>query len=214
MPELSSPLPETNEPRSDSKSFLDFMKSMGVSGLSERERQIEVACMEPSQLAIFLTTINAFVSGENESNISESTMKIGDADTIKPEDRASVFLNFCQKLKSSVDSGISPERFGDALALATVLLHPFNDGNGRTARIIGLLFRDDFDYDLSESLAVLAKSRDTIRREGGFMVNGYIPYIDSYGDRSDAAVVSRYLSDVLSADDMDLYTGPYGQARL
>ena len=50
MPELSSPLPETNEPRSDSKSFLDFMKSMGVSGLSERERQIEVACMEPSQV--------------------------------------------------------------------------------------------------------------------------------------------------------------------
>ena len=214
MPELASPPPETNEPKLDSKSFLESMQNMGVSGLSEKERQIEVAHMEPGQLAVFLTAINAFVSGEDESNISESTMKIGGIPTINPEDRAGLFLDFCADLSQSVDYGISPERFGDALALATVLLHPFNDGNGRAARVIGMIFRDNFDTDLEDSLALVGSSRDRIRGKGGFMVNGYIPYMDSYGDRSDTVAVSKYLKAVLSTDGEGLYTGPYGQAPL
>ena len=39
----------------------------------------------------------------------------------------------------------SPERIGDVLALGVVLLHPFHDGNGRTSRVLGQLFRDSYD---------------------------------------------------------------------
>jgi hypothetical protein len=171
--------------------------------------------MDPANLAILLTAINKFVLGDNLSNISEKTMKIGDASTIKPDERADLFLDFCEVLKESVNRGVSPERFGDALALATVLLHPFKDGNGRTARVIGMIFRDDFDKSLEDSFNTLAESRDVKRNEGGFVVNGYIPRIEPYGDRSSPEVVLNFLKDVLNNESNDnMYTGPYGQAEL
>lgn len=189
--------------------FRALMNRYGLTGSSERERQLEVANMNPGQIAVMLTAINSFVRGKDESDISEETMKIGGTPTIAPEDRAEVFINFINDLQSRVDD-ISPERFGDALALATVLLHPFNDGNGRTARLLGFIFRDD-DSD-GDDFYTLIESRDYRREKGGFMVNGYIPRID--GDRSDPKIVSDYLKKCLNSDEDDLYTGPYGQANL
>jgi hypothetical protein len=165
--------------------------------------------MNPRQIAVMLTAINSFVRRKEESDISKETMKIGNTPTIKPENRAEIFINFINDLQLKRDD-ISPERFGDALALVTVLLHPFTDGNGRTARLLGLMFRNKFSND--DDFCELIKSRDSIRATGGFIVNGYIPLIE--GDRSDPETVSDYLKKCLNSDEDNIYTGPYGQANL
>ena len=71
-------------------------------------------------------------------------MKIGDKETIPVEHRYEVMSELIRLIKESSDD-VNPERLGDVAALGIVLLHPFRDGNGRTARIVGSIFHEEYD---------------------------------------------------------------------
>ena len=79
-------------------------------------------------------------------------------------------------IKESPDD-VNPERLGDVAALGIVLLHPFQDGNGRTARIAGSIFHEEYDDGWENNYGIVSESRDIARERGGFMINGYIPYL-------------------------------------
>lgn len=103
----------------------------------------------------------------------------------------------------------------DALALGVVLLHPFRDGNGRTARVFGLVFRDNYDApSYEEDFAVVTEPRDVARERGGFVINGYIPRLQEGADQRNPAHVSEYLGSLLKSDADGAYTSCYGQAPL
>ena len=63
---------------------------------------------------------------------------------------------------------------------------------------------------------IVSESRDIARERGGFIINGYIPYLPEGKSRSNPEDVIAYLESLLSSEHKDdrLYTGPFGQAPL
>lgn len=190
-----------------------MLTEYGLYGHNSRERLDALRETSKENLALFITDMNRRLQGSDETLVHENTMKIGERQTIDPSDRYDIFTSAVDKIQKTAGE-INPERIGDTLALVTVMLHPFKDGNGRTARLIGFIFRDDFDApDATETFTALVEPRDLARERGGFIINGYIPYVGEGVDQSKPDEVGGYLDKLLSKDGR-LYTGPYGQAEL
>lgn len=221
MSEIISPAQTSNgyeilNPRENLglEEFRGMLDVYGLNGNNATERVEALRGQSKESLAVFLTDLNARLNGSEDSLINEETMKIGEKPTVAPEYRYDLFSEIVDKIKES-PSDVNPERIGDTLALSTVLLHPFSDGNGRTARMLGYIFRDEIDGPEAQAdFDTLARPRDETRKEGGFMINGYIPYVGEGSDQSDPAKVGNYLEKLLTSNDQGLYTGPYGQAEL
>lgn len=138
-------------------------------------------------------------------------MKIGQSETLKPEDRYDVFLNLVNNIKNSKDD-INPARIADTLALGVVLLHPFHDGNGRTARVLGLMFRDSFDSDdaYEADFKIATEPRDEARKNGGMVIFGYTPVFPEGFNQSDPEQVNSYLNKLLTEDAEGSYYSCFG----
>ena len=93
------------------------------------------------------------------------------------------------------------------------MLHPFKDGNGRTARILGLMFRENYDSsDFESDFHTVSSPRDELRKKGGWMINGYVPKLE--GDQSNPVDVTAYLRGLLSDEAPGTYVSCFGQAPL
>lgn len=186
----------------------------GLEGNNPQERLNELKKMPMESIAFMMSDINRRTQGSDETLVTQKTMKIGEKTTVAPEYRYDLFKSLIDKIKSTDDS-INPSRVGDSLALGTVLLHPFEDGNGRTARLLGLVFNDDYDAsDYEDSFNALSESRDVARKRGGMVIYGYIPRLGEGVDQSDPVEVDSYFDKLLTEQDTNLYVGPYGQAPL
>ena len=210
--EIEHPIPTVTAPEMQQRLGSEF----GIDGTNPTERLVQLKELSVEGVALMIEDINRLVQGSNGSLMNhDRAMKIGDNVTIKPEDRYNVFNNLIGSIRDCPEN-INPERVGDVLALGTVLLHPFQDGNGRTARVIGSLFRDSYDNpeEYVSDFSVLAEPRDIARSRGGFQINGYVPRFPEGFDQSDPTQVSEYLDSLLHTEMEDTYTSPYGQAPL
>lgn len=213
---------ETSEPNSESKeneevfSFADFKNTLaeyGLDGESPEDRLDKFREMSEEGIALFMADVNRKLQGSDETLVYEKTMKIGDKPTLAPEDRYGVFVSTIEQIKLAED--VSPARVADTLAIATVLLHPFKDGNGRTARALAFAFRENLGSpDAESNFKVLTESRDIARARGGFVIYGYTPRMGENTDQTDPAQVNKYISNLLTEDKPYMYLGPYGQAPL
>lgn len=107
------------------------------------------------------------------------------------------------------------ERASNIVALTVAISHPFEDGNGRTARTLASLIRDGYNPQDEESmneLHTLGQNRPT----KGFRVNSYIPKVSVEDPASFLESVAA-LDVPLTADAQDyrqrtaeLFTSPYG----
>jgi hypothetical protein len=187
----------------------------GIDGDNPAERVNQLKQLSVEGVAIMLEDINKSVQGSADSLMShDEIVKIGGNKTIRLEDRYNVFLHLVQNIKDS-SADVNPERVADVLALGVVLLHPFHDGNGRTARTLGLIFRESFDsQNYQEDFNTVTEPRDKARERGGFMINGYVPHFPEGFDQSDATKVSAYLSNLLLEESPNAYTSCFGQAPL
>lgn len=187
----------------------------GIDGEHPAERISQLQELSTEGVAIMIEHINKGLQGTEASLMNhDSAMKIGETTTLQPEDRHQVFSELVASIKASPDT-VNPARVADVLALGVVMLHPFHDGNGRTARALGLLFRDHYDGENYENdFSTVAESRDDARARGGFMINGYTPQFSDGFDQSDPAQVSRYLAGLLQEESPGAYTSCFGQAPL
>lgn len=186
----------------------------GINGATPSERLTQLKQLSNEGVAILFEHINRGVQGSGTSLMNEGTTLIGQTATIRPEHRYQVFTETLDAIRHTPDA-VNPARVADVVALGVVLLHPFLDGNGRTARIIGLTFRDYFDGDEYKiSYDMVAKSRDVRREQGGYMLNGYIPTFPEGFDQSDPEQVNGYLKTLLREEGPGAYTSCFGQAPL
>jgi len=199
----------------NAREYRDLLASeFGIRGESPRERASQLKELSQEGIAIMLEKVNALAQGSAESLMNHDEMtRIGGKDTIAPEHRYDVFTNLIESIKSSPRE-INPARLGDALAMGLVLLHPFQDGNGRTARLVGMIFHDEFDSsDYESNFTQLIESRDEVRKRGGFMLYGYTPEFPENFNQNDPTAVSNYLSELLH-NESARYKGPFGSASL
>lgn len=200
-------------------SAADFSERMaeqfGLLKGSPEDRATHLRQMSTEGIAILLEDINKTVQGSGDSLINHEAMtRIGGKDTIDPGHRYEVFSRLVEDVRSAPEN-INPARLGDVLALGVVLLHPFYDGNGRTARVLGLMFRDGYDTDeFQDDYDIVTEPRDRARERGGFVIYGYIPHLSEGTDQSDPSDVSQYLRELLHAEKPGAYTSCFGQAGL
>jgi len=197
--------------RLDAEAYRSLLEKAGLTGESPAERIEQLKTMSAERVAVLLTTINKLAQGSKDHLLNKATaMKIGETPTLAPEYRYDVFMDLIRDIQATPDD-VNPSRVADALALGTVLLHPFHDGNGRTARLIGLTFRDSFDKpeEYAADFATVAEPRDEARRRGGFMIYGYVPHLPEGADQSNPRDVSAYLHSLLTSEQADAYVGPY-----
>ncbi len=191
----------------------ELIKEYGLEGSTPTERVTSLKNMPADKIALFMGDLNRKLQGSGETLVSDVTMNAGDQPMVAPEYRYDVFTSLIDKIK--VAPAINPERLGDTLSLGIVLLHPFADGNGRTARVLASIFREHFnDNDYADDFRTLAEPRDEIRARGEFAVDGFVPYTGEGQDQTNPQVLSDYFDKLLSSDQPKLYNGPYGQVDL
>jgi prophage maintenance system killer protein len=186
----------------------------GIAGSSPAERAESLRKVPHENVVLFMSDINRRLQGSDETLVHERVMKIGEKELIDPSDRLDIFLGVIDAVQQTPED-INPARIGDTLAMAVVMLHPFKDGNGRTARIMGFMFREDYDTsDAADTFSQLAESRDIARERGGFLIYGYVPSLEDGFNQADPIAVGEYLNNLTKSEDPYLYTGPYGQSDL
>lgn len=186
-------------------------QEFNIDGQTPAERVEQLKQLSTEGVAIMLEKMNHLVQGSEQSLMNhDQAMKVGDTVALAPEHRYQVFTELIDNIKNSSDN-IPPERVADTLALGVVMLHPFHDGNGRTARLVGLTFRDRFDNPDSYEVDfdIVTESRDAARERGGFMINGYAPILPETANQSNPDDVSNYLKNVLQSKDSGDYTGVF-----
>ena len=196
--------------------FEDFgskIAELGLSGSSPKERAEQLRHMGVEEIAGLLDELNMGLQGSDETLLSSGTMKVGDTTMIPVEYRYDVFETVANIIKQA-PADTNPARIGDALGLAVVMLHPFQDGNGRTARAIGYVFQPDFDTsDQVEDIAFYAQSREALRDNGGgFAPLGYIPRMPEGRDQSNPSDVIEYFHALLGNIGDAEYTGTFGSS--
>lgn len=205
---LSHQETNTAQERLRAHEFKTLVAEYGFTGQNPSERINNLKEMPASTVALFITDVNRRLQGSDESLIDDRIVKIGEKETIAPPKRAELFIGLIDKIHKA--DGVSPERIGDTLALGILLLHPFQDGNGRTSRMMGLLFRDEFDQpDYVADYDALSESRDAVRAtEGRNVLVSYVPYLPEGADQSRAEDVDAYFETLLhDGDDPRLYMG-------
>lgn len=191
-------------------------REYGLSGDSPEARAQQLKELSSKQVFSLMDTLNKSVQGSKDSlEQTDHAMRIGETKTIDVEHRQMVLEGVVGALRNTPDS-ISAQRVGDVLALTTAMLHPFRDGNGRTARLLGFVFHDEYDTpsEATDDYAALAESRDDARKRGGFTLYGYIPQAPFEGfDQSNPVQVGDYLTGLLTDETLS-YTGTFGPAPL
>lgn len=198
--------PQTNETHVESVEkltaveFRELLRVHGIDGDTPQERAEQLKQFTTRQMAELWSDANRGLLGRTDDTINPRMTRIGERETIPVENRYEVLDDFTAAIRE-VPNTLAPERVGDAVALGIVLLHPFVDGNGRTARTLAMVFRDSYDGDSYDATyRAISQSRDELRAlrkegRGGFMPNGYIPRMT--GDQSNPEQVKTYLRAVL-----------------
>jgi hypothetical protein len=113
-----------------------------------------------------------------------------------PEERAPIFDLAAQKVRELFEAK-SPEntqaflnRAADTIALSVVLAHPYEDGNGRSARAMAQLVRYGLDLQNPESIDDMVQL-STNRPAHGFRVNGYLPRKDAGEGKTPQDLIAR-----------------------
>lgn len=209
--EIKNPIAELS-----AAEFREHMgREYGIDGETPDDRIRQLKSVSVEGIAILIEDINKSVQGSADSlMLHDRVSKIGEQEALSPDDRYDVFIKLVDDIKNAPDN-INPARVADTLAMGVVLLHPFQDGNGRTARTIGLLFRDNYDeLDYESDYNQITEPRDIARQRGGMVIFGYTPRFADGFDQTDPQSVSKYLSSLLTDSSDEQYISCYGPTML
>ncbi|USN95642.1 MAG: hypothetical protein H6793_00525 [Candidatus Nomurabacteria bacterium] len=107
-------IPQNQEAEEKSKtlSFNDFQEMLNnyeLSGDSPEVRLNALSSSSKENIALFISDLNRGLTGTESTMIHDQTMKIGEKETVNPEDRYQIFSNVIEKIHNS-QQGINPAR--------------------------------------------------------------------------------------------------------
>lgn len=168
------------------------------------DRAAEVASWNAEDLIAMTTLTHSVIAPEASPTPIETSMNVSSPDgarkteLMKPEERYGYFQHAAELIRtlgSKVEKGDEQQflnRAGNIVALATVIAHPFEDGNGRTARVSALLVREGYDKKNDEVRQDIITG-GTNRPAEGFRINSFVPRMDEMSPE-------QYLEAVAAAD--------------
>lgn len=154
-------------------------------------RATDIAAMTANDLVALVTLLHKSLAPNAGPNPIDKRMKMISPDKsvqhelMDPEDRYALFdhaASLINKLGQQITKGGEADflkRAANIIALATVIAHPFEDGNGRTARTAAYLFRygPPKTKEDSDDLKLVGSNRTT--DDSGIRLLGFVP---RYGD--------------------------------
>jgi hypothetical protein len=196
----------------------DFLKSEAYDGLQDEARLEDlVERMDIAKFVKLVSDLHRSVAPNTDPYPSLTTVNIGETSTARPEERLPIMqaaLELAKQVAAKYhDKGGSIRdalrRCGNLLASGVLLAHNYSDGNGRTARVLGMLVQDGYNSSNPDSVAdlkLLSSNRDG---QGSFP--SYTPTGDWSEEKANKNPM-QYL-EVLAALDVDLsdekeYIGP------
>ena len=180
------------------ENFGNKVAELGLDGRTTEERVAQFRRMSVPDVAGLIDDLNQSLLGSRETLLADYTMKVGEQPTVPIEYRYDLFEKIIEMIQQAPER-INPARIGDALGLAVVMLHPFKDGNGRTARAVGYVFQNEYDTpDRTENIAFYAGSRDEMR-EAGIQRRpiGYVPTMLPDKDQANPTHVLEYFQEII-----------------
>lgn len=182
-------IPETT--KQPESTLSEKLVERGLDGITPEKRLeiIDNASIEDFKDA--LSEIHKIVSPESDDKEHPNRMKItsptGEERHLMaaPEERDGIYseaLSLAKELVrkyekegGSIDDTL--QRIGNIIAFSIVLAHPYENGNGRTARTFGEIIHNG--YNSSDPVSV--KDLETVssnRLDKGFRINSYVPKVD------------------------------------
>jgi hypothetical protein len=197
-------LPEANN--SHLARVLQVIEQMGLSS-DPNERIAQMGITSGEGILHIATTLHTVLAPENDHTPTTYTMHIAEPDgsnrrhLTEPSERAVIFdkaASYAHTLSSTGESAHATEllgRIGNVVALAIVLAHPFEDGNGRTARTVAQLIREGYDGSDEQisDLKILGSNRVTNQ---GFRMFSFVPTADGRSSSPDEILAAAASVDI------------------
>lgn len=148
-------------------------------------RARDIAQMNAEDLIAMATLLHSKLAPDSDMSPTDFRMKVNSpdgtnvAELILPEDRYGLYQHGAELInKLGQDLGKDDDedflvRAGNIAALTILITHPFEDGNGRTARFMTHLIREGFD-ETEDTMSDL-KTLGTNRPSEGFKINSFVP---------------------------------------
>lgn len=178
-----------------------------------------------TDIEMFGKAIHDVVVPDIESMAADYAVKVGGEKTAEPEERAEIYEQAAEYIKqldtlrrAEGDSEEFLRRAANVIALSMVGAHTYENGNGRTARVMAELIRHGSNN--KADLMVLATERDiSQKQQGGFRIYSYVP---SWRSKEQGVSIQDTIRAAASVDiplsqkqtylerTQDMYTTPYG----
>ncbi|HET7827749.1 MAG TPA: Fic family protein, partial [Candidatus Saccharimonadales bacterium] len=154
-------------------------------------RAIRVSEMSAGDLVAAAAVLHSLLEPRSDPNPRDSASRMvsysGEvtSELAKPEERMAIFekaaelIHDLSKVANSDEARQFLDRAANLAALSVVLAHPFEDGNGRTARVLAHTIKIGFDN--TEKIRADLITLGTNRTRDGFRIGSFMPGFKSEG---------------------------------
>ena len=169
--------------------ILEFVERLKLDELGPEQRLDAIRHASPESFVFGLTAVHQVVAPEADISPADYAMKMTDPRAenpdkllAEPEQRMAIFdtaYTLAEQLVGKFDQEGGDienvlERVANLAAFSIVLAHPFENGNGRTARTIGQLIRFGASTDVNRQDLLLCATERPLG-EDSFRIDSYMP---------------------------------------
>lgn len=183
---------ETDSTREQENRWLNVYRAVESLNmpLDTGARAMRVGAMETGDYIAATAVLHSLLASDADINPSQTRAKMvspqGDVtrELAQPQERLGIFeraAELVQVLAKKADQSEARQfldRAANLAALAVVLAHPYEDGNGRTARVLAHIIKSGFDG--SPEIQGDIMTLGTNRTFEGFRIGSFMPGIDSH----------------------------------
>lgn len=176
--ELSEKLPEWNK-------FIELIETMGMAGLNQKDRlEWFKDHSSANEIIAFAALTHSFLAPNAQQAPVDFTMSMKSGkELMVPDERYQAFVNAAEAIEdilghpAETDEQIAAAlaRSANVIAYTLLVAHPFEDGNGRTARVLSHVLREGVDPEDGQDIEDIKTLGVNRKLKNGHIGYTYIP---------------------------------------